>query len=143
MAMTDTNLSRVRVSATQAGTFTNVGYTRSFDFNEGTEGSSVARYFGGEARKAGDPTVGGSLSVFYDPTDTTGQEILKTAKRGSTTVFLQICPAGTATGAKVEQVECYITELNLASDRDGGSGWVERGITYEGIPDTLTTVTLA
>lgn len=141
MAAIDTNATRVRVSATLVGTYTLVGYTRSFEFTEGTEGGGREPYFGGELRRAGDNTVSGSLTLFYDPADTLGQEVLRTAKRNGTTVFLQLCPAGTGAGAKCEQLECYITETGMSSDR--GSNFVERTISYEGIPSTLSTITLA
>lgn len=132
---------RVRVSTTEGGTYTSLGKVRSADYNEGTEGGSTLKYLGGQAKKAGDPTVSATLNMWWDNTDTTGQEVLKTAKRNGTTVFLQFCPEGTGTGDKVEQVGGLITELSIRLDAEGEA--VEGSFTFDGDATTLQTVTLA
>lgn len=136
----DTKLSRVRVSTTQGGVYALVGYVQSFELTEGEEGGGITRYFGGELDKAGDPTLEGSFPVLFDRDDTTGQEILRTAKRNGTTVWLQFGPAGVGSGAKVEQFEARITEISLSSDAD--DEYVAGSFSVRGIPSTLTTVTL-
>lgn len=141
MASIDTKNTRVRVSTTLAGTYTLVGYTTAYTFTEGTEGGDTILYFGGEEVTAGRSTVAGSLDVLMDQSDTLGQTIMVTAKRAGTTVFIQLCPDGTTTGKKCEQMEAYIDELGQASDRTNPR--VTRTISYRGIPSTLTTVTLA
>lgn len=136
----DTKLTRIRVSTTATGTFANVGFARSFELNRGRESTSTTYYFGGEAKKVGDKTLGGSISVLFDRDDTTGQEVLRAAYDAGTTVFLQFAPAGTASGAKVDQFEALITEAPVTSDRSGD--WVEGSFSYDGYPDTLSTITL-
>lgn len=137
----DTRNTRVRVSTTSGGTYTTVGYTTAYTFTEGTEGGNTIRYFGGEEITAGTSTVAGSLSILFVRGDTLGQDVLRSAKRAGTTVFLQLCPEGTATGAKCEQVEAYIDEV--AHNPDRSNDRVTGTINFRGIPSTLTTVTLA
>jgi hypothetical protein len=141
MAAADTDLTRVRVSATSGGTYTNVGYVRGHDLTEGEEGGGVTRYYGGELSKAGEPTLEASLDILYDRADTLGQEIIRTAKRAGTTVWLQFCPNGTATGAKVDQFEATVTEIAQSGSRD--DDYVGGTLSFRGIPSTLTTITLA
>ena len=99
------------------------------------------RWFGGDAIRAGDPTLEGTLPVWWDRADTTGQDLLRTAKRAGTTVFLQICPAGTTTGEKCDQFEAVIREVSVSADSGSNEG-VEGSFTYRGLPSTLTTITL-
>lgn len=137
----DAEGTRVRVSTTSSGTYTNLGFTRNAEFNRGSEGSTTLRWFGGTSVKAGDLTLGGTLGVFWDSIDTTGQDILSAAWASGGDVWLQFCPAGTATGAKVHQFSAKITEAPITSDATGDA--VEGSFTYLGAPSTLTLVTLA
>jgi hypothetical protein len=137
----DAKLVRIRVSATVGGTYTNVGYVRSVDIDRGTEGDTTLRWFGGEAARAGDLTLGGTIPVWWDDTDTTGQDILETAYYSGSPVFLQFAPHGTATGAKVKQFEAVITEAPISADSEGDA--VEGSFGYRGTPSTWTVVTLA
>lgn len=134
-------LTRVRVSTTSGGTYTNVGYTRSIEVAQGSEGDTTLRYFGGDATVPGDKTLEGSVPVWWDDADTNGQEVLKTAYNGSTAVWLQFCPKGTTAGLKAIQFEAYITEIRTSSDIEGDA--VEATFSYRGTPSTLTTPTLA
>lgn len=133
--------SRVRVSTTLGGTYTSIGRVLTANSNEGQESRTKTRYLGGTVTRPGDSTWGGDITVLWDNTDTTGQEILKTAKRNGTTVFLQFCPEGTATGAKVEQGEVNITAHNLPLD--ASTEIVQRSFSFEGVDDSPSTVTLA
>lgn len=133
--------SRVRVSTTVGGTYTSIGKVISANMNEGQESRTKTRYFGGTVVRPGDSTLGGDLTVLFDSGDTAGQEVLKTAKRNGTSVFLQFCPEGTATGAKVEQFEANITAHNLPLD--ASAEIVQRSFSFEGVDDAPTTVTLA
>lgn len=137
----DTSLTRVRVCATLAGTYTLVGYVRSFDLKEGEEGGGATLYFGGEIDSAGRPTLEASMPILYDRADTTGQEIIRAAKRAGNTVFLQFCPGGTSTGAKCEQFEARVTEVGTSANVD--EDYVAGTLGFRGIPSTLTTITLA
>lgn len=132
---------RVRVSATSGGTYASVGKVRTAQLTEGQENQTKVKYLGGQVVRPGDNTLSGTISVLFDNTDTTGQEILKTGKRAGTSVFLQFCPEGTATGAKVEQFEAYITEIGLPFDADTETQ--ERSFSFEGVDNAPTTITLA
>ena len=137
----DPKNSRVRVSLTETGTYNLVGMTRSWGYTEGSEGGTVLRWLGGDATKAGAPNLSGTIEVWNDMADPTGQQVLTSAKRNGTQVWLQVCPDGTATGAKVEQFQATIGERGMTGDAEGDG--VEGSFSYTGAPSTLTTVTLA
>lgn len=134
------SLARVRVSTTSGGTYSNVGHVRSFDMTEGSEGDSTLRWFGGEVVRAGDPTLAGTIPVWWDLEDTSGQDILRTAKRNGTKVWLQFGATGTGSGAVVEQFEAIITEVSRSVASDGDA--VEGSFSFTGTPSTLTEITL-
>jgi hypothetical protein len=137
----DAKLVRIRVSNTVGGTYTNVGYVRSVDIDRGTEGDTTLRWFGGEAAKAGDLTLGGTIPVFWDDEDTTGQTILEAAYMSGDAVYLQFAPHGTGAGKKVKQFEAVITEAPISADSEGEA--VEGSFGFRGTPSTWTTITLA
>jgi hypothetical protein len=137
----DTSLAALRVCTTINGTYTLVGYVRSTDFTEGSDGASETKYLGGSITKAGDPNLSVSTSVLFNREDTTGQEIIRSAKRSGASVFLQVCPDGYATGKKVEQAEYKVDEVGMSINAD--NDWVEVTMSFTGVPSTLTTVTLA
>lgn len=141
MAVVDPSLTRVRVSSTSGGTYSIVGYVRSFDLTEGEENGGTTRYFGGELVKPGDPTLEANMPILYDRADTTGQEIIRAAKRAQTTVWLQFCESGTATGAKCDQFEAAVTSVTKSSNAD--EDYVSGTLGFRGVPSTLTTITLA
>jgi hypothetical protein len=137
----DAGAGRLRVSSTLAGTYTLVAYVTDAPYTEGSSGSTTTKYLGGEFVKAGDATLSGSGTVIYNEADTLGQAIIYAAKRSGASVFFQWCPAGTATGAKVEQFEAKVDEVS--GDLNADNEWVMKSFTYTGVPSTLTTVTLA
>lgn len=83
----------------------------------GTEGEARVRVFGRATPyvRAGDVVDTYSLSGLYDPADTNGQNILRTARDNGTTVLLQVLPNGTAG----YQQECRVTEYTDEGDADG------------------------
>lgn len=131
----------LRVCTTINGTFAVIGLTTSSQFTEGSSGTSETPYMGGTIYKAGRNTVSGTANYIFNRADTTGQEVVRAAKRSNASVFLQDCPEGTAVGAKVEQVEAKIDEVGR--ETDAGNDWVTGSFTWTGIPSTLTTETLA
>lgn len=137
----DPGVSRVRLSSTLAGTYTVIAKVRSWTLTEGTEGDTVIRWLGGDALRAGDATLNGTVPVWWDRADTTGQELMRSAKRAGTSVFLQFCQAGTTTGEKCDQFEAIITEVTTSADSNSNEG-VEGTFTFRGLPSTLTTITL-
>jgi hypothetical protein len=141
MAAISTKLTRVRICATENGTYVLVAYVRDFQLTEGEEGGGVTRYMGGEIDAGGDATLTATMPCLFDRTDTTGQEALRAAKRSGSTYWLQFCPGGTATGAKCEQFEARVTEVTIGSPQD--EDWVTGSFSFRGVPSTLETVTLA
>lgn len=137
----DPSLSRVRISETEEGTYENIGFVRSFDMTEGSEGDVTLYYFGGDVSRPGNPTLTGTIPVYWDLEDTNGQEILRDAKQTGTAVWLQFAPEGTDTGASVEQFEAIITEVSRSSAADGDA--VEGSFSFRGTPSTLEVITLA
>lgn len=135
------SLTRVRVSTTEGGTYTGVGYTRSMEIVRGSEGDTTIRYFGGDSSVPGDKTLEGTIPCWFDDADTNGQEVLKTAYTNATAVWLQFCPRGTTAGNKAVQFEAYITEIRIASDVEGDAA--ELTFSYRGTPSSLTTPTLS
>lgn len=136
----DPSLARVRVSTTSGGTYNLVGFVRSADLDRGSEGETTLKYLGGEAVRPGDPTLAGTIPVFWEEGDTNGQAILETAWQNGTTVWLQFGPKGVGSGAKVKQFEAYITAAPFSFDAEGDS--VEGSFSFRGIVSTLTEVTL-
>jgi hypothetical protein len=132
---------RIRVSATLAGTYTVLSMARSYDHTAGTEGGTTLRWFGGTAIKPGDTVDDGTITVWWDPMDTTGQDLMRASRDNGTTVFIQLAREGTATGAKVRQMEIQVTEYGNTGDvtADG----IEETYSYTAVPGTISTVTLA
>lgn len=137
----DSKNSRVRVSTTSSGTYTNVGYTRSATMARGSENANTLRWLGGDSVSAGDLTLDGEITNWWTDDDTTGQDVVLAAYIAGSDVWLQICPKGTATGAKVFQFSAKITAAPLNFDVGGDA--VEGSFSYRGAPSTLTTVTLS
>lgn len=132
---------RIRVSSTSAGTYTALSMARTFSRTAGTEGGSTVRWFGGESVAAGDPTDTGSMTVFWDPDDTTGQTLLRASRDNGTSVFIQYCPVGTATGAKVRQMEIYVTSYTEGADIDADT--IDEDYDFTIVQGSISTITLA
>lgn len=133
----DPTLSRVLVSTTEAGTYTAIGYARSFEATEGEEGGSTIYWFGGDQARDGLPTLNGTIPVWWDPDDTTGQTVLRTAKRAGTAVWLEFHPEGTGAGLPFERFEAFISEISRSSAADSDTA-VEGSFSFRGSPSTLT-----
>jgi hypothetical protein len=132
---------RVFVSATLAGTYTLLGKVRSAEVTPGTENAVTTKYLGGQVKRAGDPTIGGRVSVLYDPGDTTGQVICRAAWAGGTTIGIQFRPAGSTAGEKAFQFEATVTECPVSFDAD--AELVEGAFTFDGDATTYSEITLA
>jgi len=137
----DPKLSRIRVSATSSGTYTTILMARGYTHESGTANGTTMYWLGGEANRAGDPTESGTIPAFFDRADTLGQVLLRASRDNGTTVWLQLCPEGTATGAKVDQFEANITAYTQVVDV--GNDGIEQTFTYSGVGGTKTEVTLA
>jgi hypothetical protein len=93
-----------------------VAEVTAFDLSDDTElvedtvmGDSYKTY------KEGHKSWSGSLSCFWDETDSTGQEAL--ASGG--TVTLKLYPEGSATGAKYYYGSVLIQKMSIAVPKDG------------------------
>lgn len=131
---------RVRVAATEAGPFAEVGFVRSIDFERGREGDTTIRWFGGDQVRPGGKTLSGNLPIFYSE-DPTGQDALVTAYNTDAHVILQFCPVGTESGSKVQQFEAIISSISTNADAEGEA--VEGSFSFSGSPSTFKIVTLA
>jgi hypothetical protein len=141
MPAVDTTHTRVQTSATLGGTYNNVAMVTSFELTEGEEGGGRTLYFGGQIDKAGEPTLAGSMPALFDKADTTGQELLRNAKRSGATVFLRFCPEGTTPGSRFYRFEARVTEVTIGSAVD--ADWVQGSFAFRGLPGTLFVGTLA
>lgn len=137
----DPSTSRLRLSTTEGGVYNIIGKVRQFDMTEGEEGGSTIYWFGGDQARAGLETMQGTIPVWWDLADTTGQDLLRASKRAGTYVWLQFCPEGTTSGAPFEQFEAIITEVSRSSSADSDTA-VEGSFSFRGSPSTLTTGTL-
>lgn len=83
----------------------------------GTEGGARTRVFGRAQPyvRAGEIVDTYSLSGLYDPADTGGQNVLRSARDNGTTIILVVKPNGT-TGYRQE---CRVTEYTDSGDADG------------------------
>lgn len=97
--------------------FATIANVRGYNATHGTEGEARVRVFGQASPyvRAGTLTDSYSLNGLYDPADTGGQNVLRTARDNGTTVLLQVLPNGTAG----YQQECRVTEYTDSGDADG------------------------
>ena len=130
----------VQVATVEAGPYTDVGYTRSFDLTEGSEGETVLRWFGGDETRAGAPTLSGSLNIWWDLEDTDGQNVIRTAKRAGSLVWLRFLLEGDTPGGPFESFEASITEVSRSGDVEGDA--VEGSFSFSGSPSTFDEGTL-
>lgn len=137
----DSSLTRVRTSATEGGTYANVGYVRSVELVRGSEGDTTLRWFGGDGAIAGAQTLEGTMPIWWDDADTAGQEALKAAYESGTAIWLQFCPRGTAATNIVMQFQAYITEVRFSSDAEGDAA--QGSFSYRGVPSSYTEPVLA
>jgi hypothetical protein len=67
--------------------------------------------------EAGDESSTVELPVLWDLADTTGQNVLRTARRAGTTIFARFLPGGPAVAG--EQRPIKVTRMSWASDPNG------------------------
>lgn len=132
---------RVQASSTQGGTYANIGYVRNFDMTEGSEGDTVLRWFGGDQTRAGAPTISGTIPVFWDLDDATGQDLLRGAYASGSNIWLRFLPEGEDPGSPFEEFEAAITEVSRSAAADGEA--VEGSFSFTGSPSTYDTGTIA
>jgi hypothetical protein len=95
--------------------------------------------------KAGEKTWGADMSGLYKPADTAGQNVLRAAYDGDTTVWLAVITSGaTYSGATfvTSAAAGYIIECTIPSyseNRAGDGDFVEVTFTAAGIPATKAT----
>lgn len=137
----DSSVARIRVCVTINGTYTNVGYVRSAALERASEGDTTLKWLGGESVRSGDRTVGGTIPVWWDDGDTTGQTIVYNAWVSGAQIFFQFCPKGAGASASVQQFGAIVTAAPLSFDSEGEA--VEGSFTIKGDVSTLSTVVLA
>lgn len=108
---------KVSLPPPAVASFATIQNVQGWNGTHGTEGGARTRVFGKATPyvRAGDLVDTYSLSGLYDPADTNGQNILRSARDNGTTVLLQVLPNGTAG----YQQECTVTEYTDSGDADG------------------------
>jgi hypothetical protein len=117
MAIIDVQDSLIKVGAAPAGPFATIEDMTSYSGTHGNEGEARRRVFGRVSPyvRAGANTDEYSLSGLYNPDDTGGQNVLRSARDNRTTVILQVLP----NGVSGYQQECNVTEYSENGDADG------------------------
>lgn len=111
----DTVIKVAAPSATPA--FANILNATGYSAEHGTDGETRVRVFGQATPyvRAGELVDSYSIDGLYDPADTTGQNILRTARDNGTNVLLKVLPNGTAG----YQQECRVLTYTDSGDADG------------------------
>lgn len=106
----------IQVSADDA-TYANIANATGYSATHGTDGETRIRVFGAANPyvRAGELVDSYSIDGLYDPADTNGQNILRTARDNGTTVFLKVLPDG-ADGYKQE---CRVLEYTDNGEAEG------------------------
>jgi hypothetical protein len=95
--------------------------------------------------KAGEKTWSADLSGLYNPDDTSGQNVLRTAYDNDGTVFLACVYGGEYDNDgdfDADDADGYVIEATIPSyeeNRDAGGDFVEVSFTANGIPATKAT----
>jgi hypothetical protein len=135
--------SRIRVGLTSNGAFALVGKVTNWDVDSSASDPQVREWLGGEdMRPPRTLTKGGSVEVWLDNGDTTGQKVIDDAHNDRTPVFLQICPEGTTIGDTVYQVQAYITGSRWQMGGMDGAG-ITGNFSWRGLASTWTEVEIA
>lgn len=131
----------VQIATAEAGPYATIQDVQSYGATHGTEDAARVRVFGKATPylRAGDDVDDYDLSGLYNPDDTGGQNILRTARDNRTTVWLRIMPTGDTSGDKGYKQQCNVTEYSDSGDADGD--YVECSFTLEGVgPKIAVTI---
>lgn len=119
MAVMSSKDTEIHVSATSGGTYTCVARVLSVSVTE--EGGDATDLFvfcdDAPITEAGDESSTIELPVLWDLSDTTGQSVLRTARRGGTTIYMRLLPGGPSVAG--EQRPIKVTRMSWASDPNG------------------------
>lgn len=139
MSIRDVSDAQVWVSATGgAGTYALIEDLTSFDATHGSESETRTRVFGAANPyiRQGDDTDEYSLGGLYNPNDTDGQNILRTAHDNGTTVFIAILYDATGGAEQGYTQECRVTEYGESGEADGE--YIECTFSAVGVGDRTT-----
>jgi hypothetical protein len=123
MAIVDVADAQIVIGAAATGPWALINDLTSYDADHGNEGESSVRVFGKATPyvKAGADTDEYSLEGLYNPDDTGGQNVLRTAKDNKTSVWLAVLHSVTTLPTVVEGYlqECKVTRYNDNGAADG------------------------
>jgi hypothetical protein len=134
MAVRDVSNVRLFISATGgAGTFTEIEDIQSYDATHGSEGETRTRVFGKTDPyiRQGDDTDEYSLSGLFNPDDADGQNLLRAAKDGGTTIHCIFLHDPAPAAEKGYRQECRVTEYTDSAD--AGDEFIEAEFSLIGV----------
>ena len=133
MAIRDVTDFGVFVAAAAIGPFARIADVVSAEATHGSEDVTRTRVFGRADPyvRTGDDTDEYSMDGLYNPDDTGGQNVLRTAKDANTTVFIAIVDDDTPAAEEGYIQECRVTEYTESADADGE--YVECSFSLEGV----------
>ena len=143
MAVIDVSDARVYVSATGgAGTYALIQDATNFNATHG--GADVRETFVFDKSsphvRTGDNTDEYSIQGLYNPADTNGQNVLRSARDNGTTVFLGIIHDNTSGAEEGYTQEVRVTQYSESGDRAGD--YIEAGFEARGVGDKTTITEL-
>lgn len=134
MAPINSEFSLVRVATAAGGPYSTIQLLSSYTSTQSREGGSVTPVWGrtDPLRKSGRKVNSYDLEGLLDLSDTTGQNVLRTAYENDTVVFAQLLYNDVATSGQPEgvQAECKVTEFSISGEGEGD--YVTCSFTLEG-----------
>lgn len=119
MAAISSKDTEIHVATVAAGPYTCVGKVLSVDVTEEGGDAEDLYVFCDDApiTEAGDETSTIEIPVLWDLADTNGQNVLRTARRAASTIYLRLLPGGPSVAG--EQRPVKVTRMSWASDPNG------------------------
>lgn len=141
MAVVDVSDARVYVSETGSGDWAPIQDATNWNATHG--GADVRETFVFDKSsphvRTGDNTDEYSVQGLYNPGDTNGQNILRTARDNKTTVFIAILHDNTSGAEEGYYQEIRVTQYSDSGDRAGD--FVEAGFEGRGVGDKVDLTT--
>lgn len=113
----DVSESNVYVSTSASGPFSALVDATGYALTSGSEGETTVRTFGGGRYvRAGDDADTYSIDALFDRD---GQQIMRTAKKNKTSVWIAIIQDDTLASEEGFLQECKVTEFTIEAQADG------------------------
>lgn len=133
MAIVDVSTYLVQVGSVTAGPFATILDMTSGEGTHGEE-SETRTYVFGQTNpyvRGGADTDEYRIAGLYNPADTTGQNVLRTAKDNDTTIFLVVRPQG-LTSQSYKQ-ECRVTQYTDSAEAGPSGNYVRVSFALRGV----------